>query len=119
MPNIANSVMLIGHLGGDPEIKETANGKKLANVSIATNNTFKDKNGEKTVTTQWHRLVGWEGVAEYMSKYLQKGSHVAVLGKISYHKFVDKEGVNRNYAEIVVDEFKHFDKGAGDMGMPI
>ncbi len=110
--------MLIGHLGADPELRETSTGKKVASATMATNYTFKNKSGDKTTNTQWHRLVGWEAVADYMGKYLRKGSHVAVLGRISYARFEDKDGIERNYAEIVVDEFKQFDKSAGEHGMP-
>ena len=118
MSNIKNSVMLIGHLGGDPEVRETKTGKVISRASLATNSTYKNKSGEKTTDTQWHRLVAWEGAAEYMNKYLRKGSHVAVLGRIEYVSFEASDGSSRNYAEIIVDEFMNFDRPTGDQGEP-
>lgn len=109
----------MGHLGSDPEVRETASGKKVARVSLATDSVYKNKDGNKVKNTQWHRLVAWEGTADYMNKYLQKGSHVAVIGKIAYDSFEAKDGTSRNFTEIVVDEFKSFDQSAGERVMPV
>ena len=110
--------MLIGHLGADPECRETQTGKKMARLSIATNSTYKDKNGNKVETTQWHRLVVWGAGADYAERFLRKGSYVGVLGKISYRNYTDDSGIERYFTEVIVDEFKNFDRVGSDGALP-
>ena len=105
MNNLRNSVQLIGHLGKDPEVKKLEEGKMRAKVSIATSDTYKNAKGEKVIETQWHNLVGWGKVDEYMEKYLKKGNEVALNGKLVHRTYEDKEGIIRNYSEGVVNEF--------------
>jgi len=104
MSNLRNSVRLIGFLGAAPEIKEIANNKKLAKMSMATNDSYKNEKGDKIEETQWHNLVLWDKQAEIASKYLNKGSEVAIEGKLVTRNYTDKDGVKRFYTEIVVNE---------------
>ena len=102
---LKNSVQLIGHLGKDPEIKRLEEGKVVAKVSIATSDVYKNGKGEKVIETQWHNLVGWGRIAERMEKYLMKGNEVAIQGKLTHRTYEDKEGITRNYSEVVINEF--------------
>ncbi len=105
MSNLRNSVRLIGFLGNAPEVKELSKTKKLAKLSLATNETYKNEKGEKVEETQWHNLVLWDKQADIALKYLNKGSEIAVEGKLVTKNYTDKEGVKRFYTEIVVNEF--------------
>ncbi len=118
MSNIRNNIILIGHLGADPECLETKTGRKLARISIATNSTYKNKNGDKVENTQWHRLVAWGPSADYAERFLRKGSHVGVLGRINYSNYTDEKGVERYYTEVVVEEFKNFDRVGTEGALP-
>lgn len=104
MSNLRNSVRLIGFLGADPEVKVIGEKKKLAKVSIATTDSFKNEKGEKIEETQWHNLVMWDGLAAIAEKYLRKGSEVSVEGKLSTRSYTDKEGIKRYFTEILVNE---------------
>ncbi len=103
-----NKVTLIGNLGQNPEVKEFNGGNKLAKFSIATNETYKNKAGEKVTDTQWHNLTAWGKTAEIVEKYLKKGSEVAVEGKLLNRNYTDKEGVKRYVTEIQVSELVMF-----------
>lgn len=105
MTNLSNSVQLIGNLGRDAEFKQTESGKKLAKVSIATKDIYKDKKGEKNVEVQWHNLIGWDRVAEGMEVYFKKGKSVAVKGKLVHRSYEDKNGQKRYMTEVVVREY--------------
>ncbi|OFX70975.1 MAG: hypothetical protein A2X12_06480 [Bacteroidetes bacterium GWE2_29_8] len=100
-----NKVILIGHLGKDPDIKIIDNGTKIAKMSIATAERFKDKNGNLGEHTEWHNLIMWRNLAESADKVLKKGSQVYVEGKIRNRNWLDKEGNKRFTTEIEVDEF--------------
>ena len=104
MNTLRNKVQLIGNLGQNPEVKELNGGKKVAKFSLATNETYRNKAGEKVTDTQWHNLVAWGKTAEIIEKYLKKGSEVAVEGKLLNRNYTDKEGVKRYVAEIQVSE---------------
>ena len=104
MNNLRNKVQLIGNLGQNPEVKELNGGKKVAKFSLATNETYKNKAGEKVTDTQWHNLVAWGKTADIIEKYLKKGSEVAVEGKLLNRNYTDKEGVKRYVTEIQVSE---------------
>ena len=97
-----NKVTLIGNLGQDPEVKELNGGNKLAKFSLATNETYRNKAGEKVTDTQWHNLTAWGKTADIVEKYLKKGSEVAVEGKIVNRSYNDKEGNKRYITEIEV-----------------
>ena len=102
MNALRNKVQLIGNLGMPPEIKILDDGKKIAKMSIATNETYKNSKGEKVTDTQWHNLIAWGKTAGIVEKYLTKGSEVAVEGKLIYRSYVDKEGVKRYITEVQV-----------------
>ncbi len=104
MNNLRNSVRLYGNLGMDPETKEFATDRKMAKFSLATSESYKDKDGNKATETQWHNLVCWGNQAEIASKYLKKGSEVAIEGKLVTRQWEDKEGNKRYTTEIVVNE---------------
>lgn len=110
MNNIRNSVRLVGHLGGDPEFKKLDNGTALTKFRFATNEYYKGNEGEKMVTTQWHNCVAWGKTAELMNQYLKKGQEVILSGRINYNSYKDKNGNNREKAEIIVNEFSKVGK---------
>ncbi len=104
MNALRNKVQLIGNLGMDPEVKSLDGGKKLAKMSIATNENYKNAKGEKVTETQWHNLIAWGKTAEIVEKFLKKGSEVAVEGKLINRNYIDKEGIKRYVTEIEVSE---------------
>lgn len=101
---LRNKVQLIGNVGNNVEVKNIENGKKLAKFSIATNESYKNNAGEKITDTTWHNVVAWGKVAEIAEKYLQKGTEVAVEGKLSNKTFTDKDGIKRTVYEIQINE---------------
>lgn len=107
---LKNKVQLIGNLGNAPEIKNLESGKKMARLSIATNESYKKENGERVTETQWHNVIAWGKVAEIAEQYLSKGSEVAVEGKLTYRDYTDKDDVKRYVTEIVVNELLLLDK---------
>src|ERR1051325_5933598 len=107
MNTLRNKVQLIGNLGQNPEVKELNGGKKVAKFSLATNETYRNKAGEKVTDTQWHNLVAWGKTADIIEKYLKKGSEVAVEGKLLNRNYTDKEGVKRYVTEIQVRRPAH------------
>lgn len=104
MNNLRNRVQLIGNLGQDPEIKNLENGKKVVKFTIATNDAFKNTEGQKVEETTWHNIVAWNGLAELAAKYLKKGREVAVDGRLVYRSYEDKKGVTKYVTEIVMNE---------------
>jgi single-strand DNA-binding protein len=103
MAGSLNKVMLIGNLGADPEIRSFQNGGKVANLRIATSETYKDKNGERQEKTQWHTVaVFQEGAATYAQNFLKKGSKVFVEGQLETRKWQDQNGQDRYSTEVVV-----------------
>ena len=108
MAGSLNKVLLIGRLGADPEIKQMVNGKNVARFSLATSNTWKDKNnGEKKEKTEWHRVVIFnEGLANVVKQYLKKGSQVYIEGQLSTRKWRDeKSGQDKYSTEIVLQGY--------------
>ncbi len=101
---LKNKVQLIGNLGNAPEVKTTESGKKLARFSVATNESYRNANGEKVTETTWHNLVAWGKVAEIAEKYLTKGKEVAVEGKLINRSYTDKDGNKKNVTEVEVNE---------------
>jgi len=100
-----NKVMLIGNLGADPEVRSTANGARVATLSVATSRQWNNQAGERQEKTQWHRVVMWNngkgtGLADYAEKYLKKGDRVYVEGEIDYRTWEDREGKTRYTTEI-------------------
>jgi len=104
MSTLRNKVQLIGNLGNTPEIINLESGKKLAKFSLATNESYKNAKGETVKETQWHNLVAWGKTVDIVSKYLQKGSEIAVEGKLVSRSYDDKNGNKKYVTEIVVNE---------------
>ncbi len=104
MNALRNRVQLIGRLGQDPEVKTLESGKKVTNFTMATNETYKGVDGNKTEETTWHNIVAWNGLAEISSKYLKKGKEVCIEGRISYRTYTDKNGVPKSVTEIVASD---------------
>ena len=104
MKNLRNRVQLIGNLGSDPDIKEVGNDKVVAKLSLATNETYKNSDGDKVTETQWHNLVAWGNNARFAENYLKKGQNIAVEGKLQHSSYNDKEGQKRYVTEVVVNE---------------
>lgn len=101
---LRNKVQLIGHLGAAPEIKNTEAGKKYARFSVATNETYRNTKGEKVTETTWHNLVAWGKVAEIAGKFLNKGTEVAIEGKLISRNYTDKSGNKKYITEVQVNE---------------
>ncbi|MCS6823725.1 MAG: single-stranded DNA-binding protein [Cytophagaceae bacterium] len=95
-----NKVILLGHLGKDPEIRTLDSGKKVAKFTMATTETYKNKNGERVDKTEWHNIVFWGPVVDVIEKYLNKGRQVYVEGKITTRSYDDKDGVKKYITEI-------------------
>lgn len=110
MNAMKNKVQLIGHLGANPEIKQLESGKKMARLNLATNEVYKKENGDKVTETQWHNLVAWGRVAELAEQYLNKGSEIAIEGKLTHRDYTDKDGIKRYFTEVVVNELLMLDK---------
>jgi len=104
MNTLRNKVQLIGNLGNNPEIITLDSGKKLAKFSIATNENYKNAQGEKITDTQWHNLVAWNKTAEIVEKYLEKGKEIAIEGKLTSRSYEDKDGTKKYITEVVVNE---------------
>ena len=104
MSNLKNSVRLMGHLGQNPELRTTPTGKKVANFSLATNESYIDVNGEKVTETMWHNLIAWGRQADLAEKYLEKGKEICIEGKISHRNYVDKNGIKKYVTEIIVSD---------------
>jgi len=99
-----NKVILIGNLGKDPEIRHLDNGIAVANFSLATTESYTNKQGERVNQTEWHNVVLWRGLADVAEKYLKKGNSVYIEGKINTKKWEDKEGVTRYSTDIIADK---------------
>ena len=104
MSTLKNQVQLIGHVGQDPEIKNFEGEKKLASLSIATKDSYKNDKGEKVEETQWHRISAWGKTAEIIEKYVTKGKEIAVQGKLTHRSYDDKNGDKKYVTEVVVSE---------------
>lgn len=99
-----NRVQLIGHVGQEPEIKNLEAGKKVASLSIATNEMYYKDNGDKVEKTEWHRVTAWGKTAEIIEKYVTKGKEIGIEGKLTNKTYDDKDGVKRYVTEIVANE---------------
>lgn len=110
MNTIKNKVQLIGNLGNDPEIINLESGKTLAKFSIATNESYKNAQGEKITDTQWHNVVAWGRTATLVEKYLQKGKEVAIEGKLTSRSYETSTGEKRYVTEVVCNELLMLNK---------
>lgn len=114
-----NKAILVGRLGKDPEVRYTPDGMMVTNFTMATDEQWKDKNGERAQRTEWHRIVTFGKLAEICGKYLNKGKLVYVEGRIQTRSWDDKEGVKRYTTEIVASDMKMLDsKGQKGDGYP-
>ena len=113
-----NKVILVGNLGKDPEVRYSPGGQAVANVTIATSESWKDKNtGEKQERTEWHRIVFFGRLAEIAGEYLKKGSQIYIEGRLQTRKWQDKEGKDRYTTEIVANDMQMLGSRSG-AGMP-
>jgi single-strand DNA-binding protein len=101
-----NKVILVGRLGRDPETRYTGGGQAVANFSVATDETYKDRSGERQKRTEWHKIVVWGKQAEIAQQYLKKGSLVFIEGRIQSREWQDKQGEKRTSYEIVATNFR-------------
>jgi single-strand DNA-binding protein len=113
MNSLKNKVHLIGYLGQDPETKTTESGKKVTHFTLATDDGYKNSEGQKVNETTWHNIVAWNGLADLADKYLKKGRQVAVEGRIVYRTYEDKKGASRNITEIVLNDLLFLNDGKG------
>ncbi|MBU6341735.1 MAG: single-stranded DNA-binding protein [Bacteroidetes bacterium] len=115
-----NKVTLIGNLGQDPEVRHLENGAMVARFSLATNESYKDKDGNWQTLTEWHNVVVWRDLAERAEKQLKKGMMVYVEGKITYRKYTTQEGQERQATDIVANLFRMLERkeGSGENRFP-
>lgn len=119
-----NKVILVGNLGRDPEVRRLENGAVVAKFSVATNENYKDKNGEWQKITEWHDVVAWRNLAERAERDLKKGKLAYVEGKLTHRKYQDKEGNDRYVTEVVANVIRLLERrentegGAGTGYMP-
>lgn len=109
-----NSVNLLGRVGKDPEVRTLQNGDKVANLSLATSERWKDKNGQKQEKTEWHKLNVWGPLAGVVESYVHKGDLLSVQGKIETRKWTDQSGQDRYSTEIRVTALQLISTGRGD-----
>jgi len=112
-----NKVILVGHVGQDPEVKYLDNNTPVCTLRMATSDVYKNKSGEKVTTTEWHSVVLWRGLAEVAEKYVKKGTQVYIEGKLRTRSWDDKEKVKRYTTEIVADVMQLLGKKAEDSGV--
>ncbi len=108
-----NKVTLIGHLGGDPEVRHLENGVMVARFSVATNESYKDKNGEWQDQTEWHNVVAWRDLAERAEKLLKKGKLVYIDGKLSTRKYTGSDNIERWATDVIANNFRLLEKREG------
>ena len=119
MAGSINKVILIGNLGKDPEVRHLESGVAVCNFSIATGETYKDKNsGEKVTHTEWHNIVLWRGLAEVAEKYLKKGAKIYIEGKLRTRSWQDQEGNTRYTTEILGDNMTMLGKTVESNSLP-
>ena len=113
MASSVNKVILIGNLGKDPEVRHLESGVGVANFSIATSETYKDRNsGERVSQTEWHNVVLWRGLADIAEKYLKKGDKIYIEGKLRTRSWQDQQGNNRYTTEVIADNMTMLGKAS-------
>ena len=117
---MVNKVILIGNLGRDPEVRHLESGASVAKFSVATNESYQDKNGEWQTLTEWHNVVAWRNLAERAERQLKKGMMVYVEGKLSTRKWQDRDGNDRYSTDVVANTFRLLERRerSGDSGFP-
>ena len=113
-----NKAIIIGRLGADPEVRYTPAGSTVSNFNVATNNAWKDKDGNKKEDTTWHRIVAWNKLAEIVKEYVKKGHRVYVEGRITTRSWEDQNGQTRYTTEIVANQIQMLES-AGSKGEPV
>ncbi|CAB9492275.1 single-stranded DNA-binding protein [Alteromonas macleodii] len=111
-----NKVILVGNLGNDPEVRYMPNGNAVANLSLATSESWKDQQGQVQERTEWHRLTMYRRLAEIAGEYLKKGSQIYVEGKLQTRKWQDQQGQDRYTTEIIVDQMQMLGGRGGEGG---
>ena len=111
-----NKVILVGNLGKDPELKYTPAGAAVVNFSLATSESYKDREGNRQTKTEWHNIVAWRQLAEICGKFLHKGKQVYIEGKITTRKWQDRDGNDRYTTEIVADQMQMLGRAGDDSG---
>lgn len=106
MSNLRNHVQLLGHLGNTPEVTTLESGRKMAKFSLATNEFYTNKQGDKIQNTDWHNIIAWERMAEIAEDYLSKGKEVIVVGKIVYNSYETEEGEKKYFTQIQANEIQ-------------
>jgi single-strand DNA-binding protein len=107
-----NKVTLIGNVGSEPELKKLANDIKVAKLSLATSETYKDSQGQSHTETEWHTIILWRNMAEIAQKYIKKGSLLYIEGKLKTRNYTNEQGSKRYVTEIIVEEIILLDKKA-------
>jgi len=105
-----NHVRLVGHLGQKPNVMSTDNGVSVSTVSLATHDIYKDKQGQKVENTTWHNIVAFGSIADLLGKYLKKGAHVMVLGRLVTKQYTDRNGVDKYVTEVICEDILFLDK---------
>ncbi len=100
-----NKAILVGNVGRDPEVQYVSDNVPVARFTLATSETYKDKNGEKVTNTEWHNIVVWRGLAQVVEKYVKKGSQLYIEGKITHRQY-EKDGVTKYFTEIVANSLQ-------------
>ena len=106
-----NKVILVGRLGKDPEVRYTGSGSAVANFSVATDDSWTDKSGERQTRTEWHNVVAWARLAEICGEYLNKGKLVYIEGRLQTREWEDRDGNRRWTTEVVANEMKMLSRG--------
>jgi len=106
---MVNKVILIGNVGNDPEVKYIKEDVPVAKFSLATSESYKNRDGEKVTNTEWHNIVAWRGLAKVVEKYVKKGSKLFIEGKITHRKYEDKDGQTKYFTEIVCRDMTMLD----------
>jgi single-strand DNA-binding protein len=114
MSRAVNKAILLGRLGADPEIRYTSSGTPVVNVSLATNESYTNREGERVEKTEWHKLVFWRQLAEIAGQYLRKGGQIYVEGTLRYRTYEDSEGRERFTTEVEVRELSMLDGPRGE-----
>jgi single-strand DNA-binding protein len=104
MSTLRNRVQLIGRVGNDPEVKSFEGGKKLATLSVATSESYKNEKGERVEQTEWHRIVAWGKTAEIIEQFVTKGREIAIDGKLTHRNYDDKDGTKRFMTEVLAND---------------
>lgn len=105
-----NKVIIVGRIGRDPEVRHTQSGQPVASLSVATDESYKDKQGNKVEATEWHNITAWGKTAEFIGAYLGKGRLVYIEGKLKTEKYTDQQGVEKYTTKIVADRVQAMDK---------